>query len=146
MGYRRDSSFELDFEDTDLEGLTVRARSVPVRVYRRLIQLTENGLSLGDPTALGRIDEVIDLFVDGPEEAERGYLVSWDLEDDDGQPVPCTPDEFRDQDKRFQVTVINLWIVGLVTPSGPLRKPSSDGPLLEELPMDSTATSPSLAS
>lgn len=76
-----------------------------------------------------------------------GSLISWNLEDDNGQPVPATPDAVYQQDQDLMFALATAWfnaLAGVVT--GPLEQSSTDGPqsLEGSLPME--AQSESLAS
>lgn len=76
-------------------------------------------------------------------------LVSWNLEDEDGTPVPVTAEAVLDQDQALMIAILNGWLDGLNKSSdvpAPLEQNSPDGvPSLEvSLPME--PLSPSLAS
>ena len=76
------------------------------------------------------------------------HLISWNLEDEDGKPVPMTMDAVKEMDKDLIKNLNNAWINTLVGvhESDPLEESSpSGGPsLVESVPME--ALSESLAS
>lgn len=76
------------------------------------------------------------------------HLVSWNLEDENGRPLPTTMDAVRALDKDLMAALNNAWIQTLigVHDADPLPESSpSGGPsLVESVPME--ALSPSLAS
>lgn len=54
-------------------------------------------------------------------------LVSWNLLDDDGQPIPATPEAFLAQPADFVIAVINYWQAGVTQPDAPLASPATNG-------------------
>ncbi|MCX4703860.1 hypothetical protein [Streptomyces sp. NBC_01373] len=75
-------------------------------------------------------------------------LVSWNLEDDDDQPLPATPEGLRMVDTSLVTALKEAWLQSItgVHAADPLPQSSpSGGPsLVESIPME--ALSPSLAS
>ena len=84
------------FEDGDYTGAEVRCSlDVPMRTLLTFKRM-----------ASGEVDQV-----------ERGYelfakqmLISWNLEDDDGNAIPCTPAYFMEQPLAFLNVVTAKWI------------------------------------
>lgn len=76
-GYRREKPvYLLRFEDAQFDGLEVTAKSLP----------------LGEFFTLQRLQEQAGADADAAEQVVRklaDVLVAWNLEDDDGQAVPC---------------------------------------------------------
>jgi hypothetical protein len=75
----------------------------------------------------------------------HGLFASWNIEDDDGAPVPLTLDELMATDMRLVNTVIRAWsdhIGGTV--EAPLEQPSPGGAPFPEgsIPMDVSSPSP----
>lgn len=126
MGYTRNRVFKLKFADPEMNGLEVRARSVPLRVALRLMRL-----STGERQNMGadQVEEMLDVF--------SGALVSWNLEDDvlgeDGQPtgekvpVPATREGLESQDMDFVMDIVLAWQDALMAVSAPLAKTSPNG-------------------
>lgn len=76
-GYRREKpAYLLKFEDDQFDGLEVTARSLP----------------LGEFFTLQRLQAQASDDADAAEQVVRklgGVLIGWNLESDDGKPVPC---------------------------------------------------------
>ncbi|MFI8448252.1 hypothetical protein [Streptomyces erythrochromogenes] len=133
MGYKpKRKIYNLDFAGTDYEGLQVAVR----------------GLNTG---------QYIDLF-DAKAEAEGGgetnqlltimasRLVSWNIEDDDDQPVPATIDGIKTQDLDLNLAIVNAWTKAMAGVPDPLEQPSTDGGPFPEASIPMAELSPSLAS
>lgn len=138
MGFRRPQKvYVLDFEDTELDGLTLKAGPCTLDEYWELQELAE-------PSGTESIGQ---MKADVLELAQRvgEKLISWDLETDDGHPVPLSVESFRKQDKEFQRLVIAAYIHGIRSIPRPLEQRSGSGePSPEvELPMEVLSPSPS---
>lgn len=93
------------------------------------------------------LGEFLDLMQISPESAVRNVgdqlatmadkIVSWNLEDETGEPVPVTREAVLQQDKDLMMAVLNGWITALQGVPAPLESSSPDGePSLEaSLPM-----------
>jgi hypothetical protein len=70
-------------------------------------------------------------------------LVSWNLEDEGGRPVPTTLEAVMDQDRELMIAVLNAWLDGLTAVSAPLEASSTGGEpsLVESIPMDTLSAS-----
>ena len=130
MGYRpKKKVYVLEFEDEEYEGLEVRIR----------------GLNTG---------QVLDLDTartDGSDEAIAAMLqlmadqlVEWNVEDDDGQPVPPTFEGVRSMEMGFNWAVINAWQEAVAGVSAPLDEPSTaTGPsLVASIPTETLSLPP----
>jgi hypothetical protein len=134
MGYRpKRKIYTLEFEDPDLDGLIVKVR----------------GLNTGQILDIDTARE------DGGDEAIRGLLellatqiVEWNVEDEEGQPVPATLDGIRAQELAFNMAIIDAWQNAVTGVPAPLEQPSTDGEQSMEasipmetlqLPQESTA-------
>ena len=131
MGYVRDSTYKLKFEEfADGDGNALEIRVKPLSVERWL------ALVGGD---LGH-EETLELFID--------HLVGWNVEerDQDGEvsPVPATRKGVRSQDVVFVLQLVDMWAGKIGSVSAPLVTTSGDGqPSLEEsLPMEPLSPSP----
>jgi hypothetical protein len=93
-GFRpKRAPFKLEFAG-EYEGLEVSVRPVPMSV----IQDIAVAASSGDPAAFRHIS------------ATFAYAIeSWNVEDDDGNPVPADLDGLMSQDPRFVAAVIKTW-------------------------------------
>jgi hypothetical protein len=95
MGFRpKRAPFKLDFAG-EYEGLEITVRPVPMSVMQDIAVAA----SSGDPQALRHAA------------ATFAYaLESWNVEDDDGNPVPADLDGLMSQDPRFVGTVFKAWM------------------------------------
>ncbi|MCI0690227.1 MAG: hypothetical protein L0Y54_23765 [Sporichthyaceae bacterium] len=143
MGYRRDTTYRLKFADPEFHGLEVSVRAPSVG---EVIDLTEragelSGLMAGDLAALAgqagraRLEAIFADFA--------RYLVSWNLEDAQGRPVPPTLDGVLTQDAPFIFQIMKAWqeyVAGVPFPKGPSSNGGGQSPAAS-LPME--ALSPS---
>lgn len=79
-----------------------------------------------------------------------GRLVAWNLEEDDGTPVPATAEGVADQDMQLMVDLITAWMDAVASVDTPLPSASPNGatsataPVMEaSLPMVPLSPSPS---
>lgn len=140
MGYKRPKKvYKIVFEQKGMAGLEVRARSVSLGQILDLVNLAE----LADPNRranmLDDMGKLKHLF-----EGLASALVDWNLEDEDGTPVPATLEGLYSQDMEFGLDVALAWMDAVMGVSAPLERPSSSGgPSLEaSLPMDVSSASP----
>lgn len=128
MAYVRERRvYRLAFADDDMNGLEVRARSVPLGQFFHLAKLLSKGLTLGD------VDQVSELF-----SGFADALVDWNLENEDG-PVPATLDGLYAQDIDFVLPVIEAWIDAVGGGPNPNpRRPggATDGRMEASLPVE----------
>lgn len=130
MGFRpKKKIYNLVFDDPDMDGLEVKIR----------------GLNTGQ---LLDIDTARD---DGGEEAISSMLqlmadrlVSWNVEDDEGQPVPADMDGIRQQELAFNMAVISAWQDAVGGVPGPLDagSTSTELSLVESIPMEAPSPPP----
>jgi len=140
VGYRRRPTiYHLTFEDyPDLE---VDARSVSIEEYLKIAKLADQ------MTAKPAEDQVQELF---GWFAKR--LVRWNLEDEDGKPVPATLGGLMGEELPFVFKIVMAWVNEVVGVSAPLRTASGGGassrapdPMEASIPMtpvDTTGSSP----
>lgn len=123
MGYQRARKvFRLTFEDEP--GLEVLAYSASLGTITGLLDLVKG---LGGDKAdrreglamLGRVDELFSTFA--------ASLKEWNLEDEDGKPIPATVDGLKTQDLDFTLELILAWMEAVVSVSAPLKQKSSGG-------------------
>lgn len=137
MGYTRPRTIKLTWADGEFAGLEVRVKRASLEAYFELMPVIEGGIDVSTPE--GR-QEFLDRFL------EFGrYLVSWNVEDEDGKPVPCTPQEFTAMDPKFVREILDQWAEAIAGVADPLEQPSPSGvPSPEELslPMEPLSASP----
>lgn len=116
MGYRPVRKiYSLRFAD-EYEGLVVKARSATVEQF-----LEMQGLASNDDAdkAVDATADLLKRFAD--------FLVEWNVEDDDGTPVPATYEGVLRQDFDFVNMIIWAWMEALASVDSPLSNGSSAG-------------------
>ncbi len=108
MGFKKKAkkTYVLKFDDPELEGLVVKMRAVTVEEVLEWIAIS------------GLREEL--------ETASR-YLIEWNLEEEDGTPVPCTLESLLKQDKEFVAAIITAMLQAAAGVSAPLVPPSTNG-------------------
>jgi hypothetical protein len=136
MGYVRERRiFKLRFDDEDMDGLVVRARSVPLGTFLDLVSL----LDVTDAKKVNREDaRKVDQLFEGFAHA----LVDWNLEEPEGVPVPATLEGLKSQDIDFSLHIVRAWIGALTQVPGFLANGSSGGGKSLELSMPMEPRSP----
>lgn len=138
-GYRRKAKlYTLKWaEGHELHGLEVTCKGLTVERMLSLVSLAA-GLQGGD--VAGKLGEAEKLF-----RSFARCLVGWNLEDEDGAPVPATYDGIAAQDLDFVTGLVTTWIDAVASVGSPLP-PSSDGgpPSAPALSMPMEPLSPSL--
>jgi hypothetical protein len=134
-GFKRKSKiYRLDFTDTALDGLTVRARSAPIGLFMHLGTLADELDGMGDEPDMAAmmrtIQELVDVFAQ--------VLVSWDLLDDDDQPVPADAAGLLTLDVEELMFIITAWQNAVAAVAPPLPDASNAGlpSLAESMPME----------
>lgn len=114
MGYRKVPTI-YTFEFENHPGLEVRLKSIKIGRLRKVVQL----LDKQDVPDEEQIDEILNLFAEA--------LISWNLEEEDGTPVPADMAGIEDQDFTFILMILDTWMAGLTGPSDDLGKGSDSG-------------------
>lgn len=105
------------------------------------------GKSLAGFLALTGIGEVDQSSISDQLQDMAHSLISWNLEDEDGNPVPVTPEAVFEQDQELMLALGKGWIDGLgAGVSVPLEQSSTDGPPSLEASLPMAPLSESLAS
>lgn len=134
MGYVRKKTFRIRFADGhEFDGLEVRMRSVSVGRLLKLLPMIEtlDGIAAANkPEVAAEIEEVFREFAD--------LIDSWNIEDEDGTPVPVTFEALMDQDLRLVIAIVQQWVEHVAGVPAPLDGPSPSGePSLEaSIPME----------
>ena len=116
MGYRRQPTvYRLIFQE--YEGLEVMARSVSVEELLKITGLANQMTSKPDNK---QVEALFGFF------AKR--LVSWNLEDEDGKPVPATLKGLLGEELGFILNIVQAWVRAITGVSPPLLNGSSGGP------------------
>jgi hypothetical protein len=113
MGYRpKRKIFNLDFTGTEYDGLEVTVRGV------------STGQALDIDTAQNdSSDEGMRTML----ELLAAQLIDWNVEDDDGQPVPANLDGIRAQEIALNLAIINAWQTAMAGVPAPLESGSTSG-------------------
>lgn len=124
MGFKvQRTSIRLIFDEPALEGAEVVCRGVPVSVFLDLANLKEQ---------------------DGAEAAQQLFamfaekaLESWNLEEEDGTPIPATSEGVLSLETALVMRIIRAWMGSVTNPPAPLGKPSDNGAAMppEPIPM-----------
>jgi hypothetical protein len=126
-------------EGHDNHGLEVRMRPLSIAELQQIGSMAELDLSSdAGPEAMAALDDMIGLFA--------SKLIGWNLDDDQGEPVPATFDGAKAQDTDFVLELIDAWMTAAAGVTPPLPNGSTGGgtPLAASIPME--PLSPSLAS
>jgi hypothetical protein len=138
-------TYTLDFTDTELDGLEVKARSAPLGMMLRLGSMVDE-IGAAPQTedaemvrgAMGKLQSLIEMYAT--------VLASWNLEDEDGAPVPASVDGMLTLDPRHLMMIIKAWQQAVTAAPDPLSEPSSNGAPSEALSLPMEPLSASLAS
>lgn len=130
----------LNFKGTELEGLEVNIKPLPLGEYlefqkgfRRLVESSNEVTEEDEQFFIDTINcfaQVID---------------SWDLEDENGTPVPATRDGIMSLDSVFVIALLDAFMAAIEGVDEDLGKDSTSGPNLEGLdsiPMEPLSPSP----
>lgn len=130
MGYRREpKTYKLIFEDPEMAGLEVVARSLSVRELAKLMGYTDVARPADAPEA-GNAETaaaMVSMF-----EVLGKSLVSWNLEDELGGPVPADFDGICTQEPDFVFAIVNAWIEAISEVAPPLPGGSPSGAAARE--------------
>ncbi len=136
MGYvRQRKVYRLRFDDEDMNGLEVRAKSVPLGAFLDLVKLMDIETRNVSPEDAEKIDKLFEGFA--------GALIEWNLEEPEGVPVPATFEGLKSQDIDFSMQILRAWIAALTQVPVFLGNGSSGGEKSLELSMPMEPRSPS---
>lgn len=132
MGFKRQSKvYRLTFAG-EYAGLSVSARSLPLGKFMKMGKLVD--VDVANPTGddFETLEELFSLFLEA--------LVSWNLEEEDGTPVPVTREALYEQDLAFVLMLVVVYMDAVSGVPAPLDGTSPDGgrSLAESLPMEIT--------
>lgn len=119
MGYRRNQIYKLVFEGDEFEGLEVRVKSLPLGHFTNILSLYEANLKSPGQNDMTKLEPLFSTFVKA--------LVSWNVEDGDGNPVPATREGLDALDLPFILRMILSWIEAVSGVAIPLGIASSPG-------------------
>jgi hypothetical protein len=114
MGYRKIPTIHTLAEFEGHEGLIVRMKGMSFGKIRRLMAALDEDTK--DQDSMEAIAKHV-----------VGSLVSWNLEDEDGTPVPETMDGLDSLDFDLVLEIVNAWLGKMTGPSEDLGKGSAAG-------------------
>lgn len=136
MGYKKpETVYLLQFEER--AGLEVRAASVSMGRLLDISDMAES-LRVGEAKNFAEARELFGEF------ASR--LRSWNLEEDDGTPIPCDQEHLMQQEFGFASELLLAWFDAIASVPDPLGPRSTGGLPSVELSLPMEVLSPSLAS
>jgi hypothetical protein len=131
VGYRRPSkTYRLTFEDEP--ELEVLARSVPIGELLNVMELADK------MTGAPKKDDVESLFT-----MFAGRMISWNLEEENGTPVPANAAGVLGQDFDFALKLILAWVQAVSSVAAPLVTTSTGttaNPMEAQIPMTTPAS------
>lgn len=137
MGFRPDEThYKLEFEDPALHGLEVTVAEVTTG---ELITLAELVSEVEGKSNLEKAKSVMRLF-----SMLGAALVSWNVEDRDGNPVPADETGVRSQKLKFNLAIVHAWMAAMADVDLPLPPGSSGGEtsLEPSIPMEPPSPNP----
>lgn len=137
MGYRRHRQVvSLVWPEGDeLHGLKIEAKAIPVGMYLKFTTV------FGQPGSSDNEDEVRAIYA-----SFADSLVSWNLEDEDGESVPATLEGLFTQELDFINRLVWAWAQSLTTVPEDLGKESPSGETSPEASLPMEPLSPNLES
>ena len=135
MGYQR-KTYRLVFEDPEFEGLEVRTRGASIEHIATWQAIVSQGVTLVSPEGVESRNAAYSLLAD--------RIIDWNLDDEQGQPVPVTPEEMAKQDWALLLQIGRAWLTATAGVPRPLEADSPNGePSLEvSIPMETSLSSP----
>lgn len=132
MGFKRNPKiYRLKWEDGDYAGLEVNIRSLTMG---QLIEAKSGKSASGKDGLEGTVELLADRILD------------WNLEDEDGTPVPATLEAMKGEDDDLILDIINRWMEAVSGVPAPLDETSNSGEISQVASIPTEALSPSLAS
>lgn len=104
MGFRKEAThFKLNFEDPDLKGLEVTTKSLSVKELMNLARMQATiDPAKGDVDQLDEAASIYQFLADS--------LVEWNLETENGDPVPANYDGIMSQETDFISKIVVAWM------------------------------------
>jgi hypothetical protein len=114
MGYRKVPTI-YTIKPENYKGLEVRMSGTRIGKVRRLINLQESE----DEKTIEMLDEMVKLIVDN--------LVSWNLEDEEGNPLPADKEQVEELELPMVLDIIGGWVDSMTGVPDDLGKDSASG-------------------
>lgn len=127
MGYRlARTTYKLTFPEYD--GLEVMARSLSTGDLMKIMELS-GALAPGSTQAPVERAKTVESLLRRFAKA----LVTWNLEDEDGEPIGTTYEDIADQELPFVLRIIEAWTEAVAGVPDDLGKASNSGPQFPEV-------------
>lgn len=96
-----------------------------------------------DITGLGGDEEPVVRHIGDQLRTMADKLIDWNLEEEDGTPVPTTVEAVLDQDQTLMMAILEAWLDNLAGVPAPLEPSSTSGAPspVESIPMDTLSAS-----
>jgi hypothetical protein len=138
MGFRPEPTiYNLKFDGTALDGLQARMSCCTIAETDDMLRTAVKEGDINEDT-LKDNDRILDLFVN--------HLVSWNLEDLAGQPVPTTREGINSQERGLIAQLIAAWQIAMSTVPNLSPPESSSGETSEEASLGLGSSSTNLGS
>lgn len=137
MGFKAKATIlKLKFVDEEYEGLEIRAKSPSMGSFLEIAEIADVDVGSADAEEVAAVLKLFEHFI--------GSVVDWNLEDDDGVPIPKTVDGLKTLDIDFVMDIVGAWMDGVKGLSPGLPQPSGSGPPSPEasIPMEALSPSP----
>jgi len=123
--------YTLAWEDGDYAGLEVKVSSIPVGELAEVLELSQSADAASALELIARL---------------AGKLKGWNIQDDDGNPVPATLEGLKSLDLGEMGEIVAKWVAAMTKVSDELGKGSTPGetppPAEVSLPMEVLSASP----
>jgi hypothetical protein len=136
MGFVRSKTYRLTFaDDTEYAGLEARFRAPSIDELLKVAELAD-ALAAGGRALIDGVGEIVDAVSDG--------LIEWNLETEDGTPVPTDRAGVGTIDRDMLGRLLREWTKAAAGVSPPLPEPSTsgEGSGVASLPMETLSPSP----
>ncbi len=133
--------YRLTFTDAAFEGFEVIMRSLSTGEFLEVTRQMVGLRALDSVPTAGDIDKA------GSVVSIMGRsLVSWNLEDDDDRPVPCSEQAISDLDLVMMLAILEAWTTAMASVPRPLPGTSNGGGRFPELSIPMETLSPNRTS
>lgn len=130
MGFKiTPKGYRLKFSTPEMDGFEVVARSLNTGKFLEF-QAAQAQQAAGGEKAASATEQMLEMLA--------ASLISWNAEDEEGQPIPTTMDGLKTLDLDFNMEIIRAWMDAINGVPDPLPKTSAAGKPSAEvsIPMD----------
>jgi hypothetical protein len=121
-----------------LHGLEVEVSlDTPIRLYQRIVALSVRN----EGEDAEAVSKILDEFTDTVVQFGDNVLVEWNLDDAKGEPVPATGESLAAQPAHVVRSIMDEWLVAVVSPPVPLGDESPSGEQSDLVPFGRTEAS-----